>query len=61
MDRITIPEFKDHVVRKIYDHEIFLSFVTDRDAELFGEWLNAMGFAQYHKWADRVKSEMGEK
>lgn len=54
------PTLRTEIEREIAEHEVFLSFVNDIDAELFHDWWNAKGFKLFEKWADHEKSERGE-
>lgn len=47
------PTLRTEVERMIHDHEVFLSFVNDSDAELFHEWWNATGWESFRDWAGK--------
>lgn len=52
------PELKTELPgRHIYDHEIFLSFNDDRDAELFYEWWNGEGKLSFVEFVKTVDGE----
>jgi hypothetical protein len=46
------PPILDEVRRGVGDHEVFLSFNADSDAELFNEWLFMHGWSIFKEWRD---------
>lgn len=45
------PDESREITREVHEHEIFLSFTDDKDAELFSEWWNTKGWPAFEKWA----------
>lgn len=43
------------------EHEIFLSFVNDEDAELFSDWWNTKGAKLWSAWSDKEKEKRERK
>jgi hypothetical protein len=50
-----MPQISEEIVTRPADHEIFLTFRNDSDAELFTEWLEAVGFDAFRKWVKKQK------
>jgi len=48
-----MPDSPREIDRSIHEHEIFLSFVNDVDAEMFNDWWNTDGFKAFEKWATK--------
>lgn len=51
------PSLLTEVERSVHEHEVFLSFVNDRDAEQFIYWWNSRGFKMFAKWDDNEKKK----
>lgn len=46
------PKINNEITRRIYEHEIMLSFNEDREAEMFYEWWEHGGFKSYEEYVD---------
>lgn len=44
------PTINDEIVTRPAEHEIFLSFNDDQDAERFVEWWESVGFKAFAEW-----------
>lgn len=44
------PTLNDEIVTRPAEHEIFLSFNDDQDAERFAEWWESVGFEAFQAW-----------
>jgi len=49
------PTINDDIVTRPAEHEIFLSFNDDQDAERFVEWWESVGFKAFEKWERKYK------
>lgn len=47
---MTDPAVLTEVHRTVHEHEVFLSFVNDCEAEAFQDWLNSKGYEAFSKW-----------
>lgn len=45
--RVSFPE---EIVRRLYDHEILLSFYDDEASLKFDEWWNEVGMYEFGAW-----------
>lgn len=45
------PEVKREIRRRIAEHEAFLAFESDEDADLFHEWWSDAGWLAFRAWA----------
>ncbi|MCC7424807.1 MAG: hypothetical protein IT428_31435 [Planctomycetaceae bacterium] len=51
------PDMPREIRRSIADHEVFLSFNGDDDAQLFYEWWNERGWEEFELWANQEKNK----
>ena len=52
---LTYERFID---REIHEHEVFLSFVNDRDAELFEQWMDDFGEHLFTRYLEQKASDI---
>lgn len=44
------PNIERTIMRDVFEHEIFLSFVNDLDAEMFENWWFLQGKSKFNQW-----------
>lgn len=47
------PDMPRERMTSIAEHEVFMSFVNDKDAEMFCDWWNSKGLEAFQKWAEK--------
>lgn len=55
-----LPELRREIIRQVHDHETFIAWVNDKDAEMFEVWWNEKGFAAFAKWAEKNSGDFME-
>jgi len=50
MEEDCIPSINQPIERRPADHEIFLTFTDDLDAEIFYDWLYERGFGDFKQY-----------
>jgi hypothetical protein len=46
------PDMPRVIDRQVHEHEVFLSFNSDSDAEWFHDWWAVEGWARFSAWAE---------
>jgi len=54
------PTINAEIVTRPAEHEIFLSFNDDQDAERFVEWWESVGFKAFEKWERKYDGNQSE-